>query len=225
MSLRPSRKTQESRRAPKSAFLRSSQKSESPATSASPRGSPLRQPFESRTKHVRKCSSSLAESFDIYRLARGRWSASFSRNDSRARGAVSEKFRGAKKRDRKRKKRKKKRNTRDLRAFAAQYRREIRARARRARGAACESRSCVAVDHLVFAAMSNWPGCSGFAEIFPVVRGRWWGGRDRADDDDLRGKRARAGTAQPGAPPSLRSLLPFRAIVRGENGAVRSLRW
>lgn len=84
-----------------------------------------------------------------------------------------------------------------------------------------ESRSCVAVDHLVFAAMSNWPGCSGFAEIFPP----WYGGdggdgRDCADGDDLRGKRARAGTAQPGAPPSLRSLLPLHATVRGENGAV-----
>lgn len=39
------------------------------------------------------------------------------------------------------------------------------------------------------------------------------------DGDDLRGKRARADTAQPGAPPSSRTLLPPRDR-RGENGAV-----
>lgn len=34
---------------------------------------------------------------------------------------------------------------------------------------------CVVAEHLVFAAMSNWPGCSGFAEISPVDQGmvRW----------------------------------------------------
>lgn len=139
MSLRPFQKTQESRRAPKSAFLRSSQKSESPATSASSRGSPLRQPFESRTKHVRKYSSSLAESFDLYRLARGRWSASF-RGTIRARGVLLPRNFAARKRererDRKRKKRKKKKHARLTRV-----RRTISARDSCSRAAS--ERSCV----------------------------------------------------------------------------------
>lgn len=57
-------------------------------------------------------------------------------------------------------------------------------------------------------------GVFWFRRDFPRgIRGMVrWG--EFPDDDDLRGKRARAGTAQPGAPPLLRSLLPLCDRVR-----------
>lgn len=60
-------------------------------------------------------------------------------------------------------------------------------------------------------------GVFWFRRDFPRGTGDGEVGGGFPDGDDLRGKRARAGTAQPGAPPSLRSLFPLR--VCDENGA------
>lgn len=145
--------------------------SKSPAAPAQPRGKSL---FASR--------SSLAQntSRNFLRLDQELWSllccaqlvvGVFSRNDSHAgcfREISREKERDKEEKKEKGKRENKKRKNARLTRVCHTNQREIRALARQAR-AACESRSCIAVDHLVFAAMSNWPGCSGFAEISPAV--------------------------------------------------------
>lgn len=142
-----------------------------------PREIPLRQPFEFRTEHVRELSSSRPRAliFTVSRAVGGR--RLFAERLARG-GVLSRNFAGEWERDGERqrkekgegtkRKKERKKNARLTRVCHTNQR-EIRALARRAR-AACESRSCIAVDHLVFAAMSNWPGCSGFAEISPAVQ-------------------------------------------------------
>lgn len=83
------------------------------------------------------------------------------------------------------------------------------------RKAAYESQSCIVVKHLVFAAMSNWPGCSGFAEISPPGSGDGEVG-GFPGGDDLSGKHARVDIAQPGASLSPRSPSAFRPVTRME---------
>jgi len=105
--------------------------------------------FESRTKHIRKLflspSVSRALIFTFLRAIGERFFA------KRVQNSDTEKIEG------------KKKSREKSRKFAKK--RVVRARVN----------PLIIVEHLVFAAMSNWPGCSGFAEISPSDQGmvRW----------------------------------------------------
>jgi len=116
---------------------------------------------------------------------------------------------------------KKKKNTRDLHAFAVQISaRIVHSRDERARESVLYRRRSPRVCRDVELARVFW-----FRRDFPRVTGDGEVGGGFPDGDDLRGKRARAGSAQPGAPPSLRSLLPLRDHARMEPSFSQVIGW